>query len=164
MAYPQHPKMPCPVTRHLRDPQPWPTTYHTPKCPVQSYTILETLSHVVPTIPKNAFSSQTPHEWPLFQEISKKSHFILIFSPQYNSHDFAMIASGWYAFSHYSETRRGCYLNQGSKLGGAGSQGLPWMLLRLPQIYAGSPNMYYLTYRILLWGSWRCNWAPWKKS
>ena len=53
---------------------------------------------------------------------------------------------------------------QGSKLGGAGSWGLPWMFLRLPQISAGSPNMYCLTYRKPLWSLWRCNWAPWKKS
>ena len=30
---------------------------------------------------------------------------------------------------------------QGSKLGGAGSRGLPWILLQLPQIL-GSPKMY----------------------
>ena len=59
---------------------------------------------------------------------------------------------------------------QGSKLGGGGSRGLPWMLLGLPQINAGSPNMYCLTYRTLLWSLWRpaiglpgknLNFEPW---
>ena len=39
---------------------------------------------------------------------------------------------------------------QGSKLGGARSPGLPWILLRLPQISAVSPKMYCFLYRTLL--------------
>ena len=44
-----------------------------------------------------------------------------------------------------------CNNPQGSKLGGAGSPGLPWILLRLPQISAGSPKMNCLLYTTPLW-------------
>ena len=56
-------------------------------------------------------------------------------------------------------SRLAIYTNtlQGSKLGGAGSRGLP-------QISAGSPKMDWFQYTISL-GSFRiCGWAPWIKS
>ena len=51
-----------------------------------------------------------------------------------------LIPNAWFKFAYI-------YIwSQGSKLGGAGSPGCPWILLRLPQISAGSPNMYCLMY------------------
>ena len=63
----------------------------------------------------------------------------------------------WKLFNHN-------HILQGSKLGGAGSQGLSWILLGLPQISAGSPKMYWFLYTTPLGSFWRCNWAPWKKK
>ena len=54
--------------------------------------------------------------------------------------------------------------HQGSKLGGAGSRGLPWILLWLPQISAGSPKIYWFLYTTPLGSFRRWNWAPWIKS
>ena len=55
-----------------------------------------------------------------------------------------------------------CNPTQGSKLGGARSPGLPWILLQLPIFSAGSPKMYWFLYRTPLGSFKRCSWAPQK--
>ena len=52
---------------------------------------------------------------------------------------------------------RRTHYKTGHKIRGAGSRGLPWNIVGLPQISAGCPKMYWFLYTTPLRGFWRCN-------